>query len=129
MEKKWSKFWKSSSQRRKQRKYVHNAPLHIKRNMLSAHLSDELSKQYGVRNLRLRKGDTVKILRGDSKGKSGKVSKVSISRMRVYVEDAGVLRADGTKSLYPIHASNLMITKLSLSDAKRVEKIDKVKRN
>ena len=103
--------------------------MHIKHKMVGAPLSSELKKEYSIRTLPVRKGDTVKVLRGDSKGKTGKVTKVSLAKLRIYVESVDVTRADGTKSLYPVHASNLVITKLDLSDAKRVEKINKLKKN
>ncbi|MBP5685732.1 MAG: 60S ribosomal protein L26, partial [Candidatus Methanomethylophilaceae archaeon] len=38
-----------SSKARIQRKTSANAPVHVKRKMLSAHLSKDLSKQYGKR--------------------------------------------------------------------------------
>lgn len=124
----WSKFWRSSTRRNKQRKYAFNAPMHLKHKMAGAPLSSELRKEYNTRTIPVRKGDTVKVLRGDSKGNTGKVTKVSLARMRVFVEGVDVTRADGTKSLYPVHPSNLMITKLDLSDAKRVEKLNKLKK-
>ena len=67
--KKFSKFWKSSTQARKQRKYVHNAPLHIKHKMLASSLSKELRKEHGVRSVPVRKDDFVTIKSGQFKGK------------------------------------------------------------
>lgn len=127
MEKQWSKSWKASTQIRKQRKYVHNAPLHIKHRLMSSSLSKELRTEYKTRSIPVRKGDTVKVISGSGKGKSGKVTKVSLAKMAVYIEGVDVLRADATKSLYPVHPSNIQITKLDLSDKKRVEKIKKLK--
>ena len=49
MKKDFSKSWKSSRQPRKQRKYVFNAPLHIRHKLVSANLSKELRKKYGKR--------------------------------------------------------------------------------
>lgn len=123
----WSKSWKSSTQKRKQRKFLFKAPLHIKHRIMNAGLSVELKKEYGIRSLPVRKGDTVKVMVGDSKGKSGKVAKVSLSRMRIFVEGCDVAKADGTKALYPIHPSNVKIEKLDLSDKLRVAKIEKIK--
>ena len=40
----FSKTWVRSKQPRKQRKYVANAPLHIKGKMVRAHLSKDLQK-------------------------------------------------------------------------------------
>ena len=54
-----------SKKARKQRKAFYNAPLHIRRKNVSSHLSKELSKEYGLRSLQVRKGDTIRIMRGD----------------------------------------------------------------
>ena len=60
----WNKNWKSSKQPRKQRKYRHNAPLHIRNKMMAAPLSKELKTKYKKRNITVRVGDKVKILKG-----------------------------------------------------------------
>ncbi len=62
MKRKFSKSWKSSKQPRKQRKYAANAPLHLKRKLLSVNLSKDLRKKYGKRNMMIRKEDVVKIM-------------------------------------------------------------------
>lgn len=103
----------------KQRRALFNAPLHVKHKMLAAHLSKELRQQYGFRSLPVRKGDTVMIMRGDYKGVIGKVVKVDTSKVRVYVEGAMAEKMDGTKYYVPLHPSNLLITKLDLSDEAR----------
>lgn len=127
MDKRWSKAWKASAQARKQRKYLHNAPMHVRHKLVSAGLSKELRKDYGIRSLPVRKGDTVKVISGGYKGKSGKVTKVSLAKVVLYIEGVDQTRADGTKALYPVHPSNVQITKLDTSDKKRVSKIEKVK--
>jgi large subunit ribosomal protein L24 len=124
----WSKFWKSSTQKRKQRKYQFKAPLHIKHRFMNSVLSKELRKEYGIRSLPVRKGDVVTVMTGDSKGTSGKVEKVSLARTKVFVEGVTVSKADGTKVMYPVHPSNLKITKLDLSDKKRQDKVNKIKK-
>ena len=129
MKKLFSKAWNSSTQTRKQRKYCFNSPLHVKHKFMSAALSADLRKENGFRSIPVRKGDTVLIKTGQFKGKSGKVTKVSLARVRIYVEGASVKRADGTDSLYPIHPSNVEIQKLDLSDKLRVEKIEFLKKN
>ena len=123
--KKWSKTWKSSKQPRKQRKYRYNAPLHIKRKFLSVHLSKDLIKKYHKRNIPIKKGDKVKIMVGQFKEKSGKVMGVNTKLSKVFVEGIENLRKDGTKSYYPIHASNLLITDLNLEDKKRVKSLER----
>ena len=119
MKRKFSTHWKSSRQKRKQRKYVYNAPLHIKRKFMSAHMSKDLIKKYRARNIPVRKGDTVKIVRGNFKSHIGKIEKVLLKKTRVYVEGAQMVKRDGSKVFYPLHPSNLVITNLSLEDKKR----------
>ncbi len=117
--KEWSKSWKSSKNPRKQRKYIYNLPLHIRKTLLSATLSKDLRKKYGKRSLSVRKDDKVKILRGQFKKKTGKISRVNLKRIRIYVEGAENVKKDGSKAPYPIHPSNVMITELNLDDKKR----------
>ncbi|MEM2530312.1 MAG: 50S ribosomal protein L24, partial [Candidatus Bathyarchaeia archaeon] len=52
----------SSRKPRAQRKAMANAPHHRRRKFLSAPLSDELRAKYGLRNLPVRKGDTVTVV-------------------------------------------------------------------
>lgn len=125
MKQKFSKAWVASKQPRKQRKYRRNAPLHIVSNFLNVHLSKELRKKYLRRAIRVRKGDTVKILRGQFKKKNGKVVDVSMIRRKVFVEGIQQIRKDGTKSFYPLEPSNLMIISLDLDDKKRKIKLEK----
>lgn len=122
----WSNLWKSSTQKRKQRKYLFNSPLHVKHRIMNAHLSKELKTEYNTRSVPVRKGDTVTIMSGQFKNQSGKVSKVSLARMKVYVEGISTKRMDGSDALYPVHPSNLMITKLDTTDKARVDKLKAV---
>ncbi|MBI2129408.1 50S ribosomal protein L24 [Candidatus Woesearchaeota archaeon] len=115
----FSKSWNSSSQPRKQRKYRANAPLHIKGKFLAAHLSKELRKAYNRRGMRLRAGDKVKIMVGQFRKQEGNVEKVDTKKERAYVAGIEIVKRDGSKTLYPIHPSNLMITGLNLEDKKR----------
>jgi len=129
MQKDFSKHWKSSKQPRKQRKYNYNAPLHIKKRLLSTHLSKELIKNYKTRNISVKKGDTVEILRGQFRKIKGKITRVNLKKTRVYVEGAQLSKRDGTKAYYPIHPSNLRIIELDLTDKKRKQKLEKLGKN
>ena len=122
MNKLFSKSWKASKQPRKQRKYLHNAPLHIRRKFFSALLSKELRKKFERRNLPLVKDDEVKIMRGKYKGKIGKITNVNRRKIRVYIDQAYKLKLDGNKSYYPIHPSNVMIINPNIKDKKRIKK-------
>ena len=117
--KKFSVSWKSSSKPRKQKNYRANAPLHIKRKLMSSHLSKELKGKYGKRSVGIRKGDKVKIAVGQFNGKTGKIDKVDIKRDRVFITGIDVIKKDGTKTNYPIHPSNLIVIELELDDKMR----------
>jgi len=119
MKTKFSKLWKASKQPRKQRKYIANAPLHIKHKFLAAHLSKDLIKKHKRRSLPVRKGDTVKIVRGQFKKKVGKIEKVLTKKTRVHIENIQNIKKDGSKTFIPIHTSNLIITDLNLEDKER----------
>lgn len=116
--------WVSSTSPKKQRKYRSNAPLHIKRKMLSVHLSKELRSKYKTRNVVIRKGDGVVITRGKFKGKEGKIDKVYTKQIKVGVDSAKNITKKGNKVPFKIRPSALIITELNLSDARRLEKIE-----
>jgi len=112
----------------KQRKAMFQAPLHIRRKFMTAPLSDELVEKYGVKRLPVRKGDKVRIMRGEFTGVEGKVTRVDLRKMRIYVEGVTRQRMDGTPVFIPIHPSKVIIIELDLSDQKRKELIEKKKK-
>lgn len=85
---------------------------------------------------RLRKGDLVKLIAGEDKGKSGKILRVDRKNERVYVEQlkmikrrqrptqknpqAGVIQVEG-----PIHWSNVMFVDAATGKPVRAEKTRK----
>ncbi len=113
----------SSIQPRKQRKAQYDAPLHKRRKQIASHLSEELLLKYNVRCTPLVTGDEVTILRGDNKGKHGKIASVDTKSRKVLVEGITHKKADGTDVGLPLDASNLLITKLNLEDKRRREKL------
>ncbi len=110
---------------RRQRKLVKLAPLHIKQKFMRSHLSKELRQKIKKRNLQVKKGDEVKVMRGQFKGKTGKVSKVQLKRIKVFVEGMDNIKKDGSKAPYPIHPSNLLITKLETEDKQRKKTMER----
>ena len=118
----FSSSWKSSKDPGKQRKFVANAPLHQRGKFLHSHLSEELSKKFGKRAVRVRKGDKVKIMTGQFKGKSGKIDEVDTREARVYISGIEIQKKDGTKTRYPVTISNLTVTEL-FEDKKRLESL------
>ena len=123
MKRKFSTKWKASKQPRKQRKYAANAPLHLKRKFLAVNLSKELKKKYNKRNIPVRKGDSVKIMRGKLRGKQGKVIEVKTKKEKIFIEKIQIKKKDGSSVNVPIRASNLQIIELNTEDRKRKLKI------
>lgn len=125
MKQKFSNKWVASRQPRKQVKYRANAPMHIRHSLMSANLSKELRKKYGKRSFPIRKNDSVKIMRGEFKRKTGKIDSVDLKKLRVII--AGIFRSkkDGTKVGVYFNPSNLQIQELDLEDRKRREAIER----
>jgi large subunit ribosomal protein L24 len=127
MKKEFSRYWVGSKQPRKQRKYLANAPLHIKHKMMSVHLSKELRKKYGKRNFPIRKDDVVVVMKGEFKKKTGKIAEVNMSKQKVLIDGIYKSKKDGTKIKIYFEPSNLMIQELTLEDKKRVESLNRKK--
>jgi len=108
-----------STQPRKQRKARYNAPLHVRHKFMTAPLSEELQGKYGKRSLPVRKGDTVRVMRGDDKGKVGKVRSIDLKKGKMTMEGVVVARSDLSEVPRPMHPSNVVITKLELKDKLR----------
>jgi large subunit ribosomal protein L24 len=105
----------------KQRKMLFNAPAHKRHKMMAAPLSSELAASRGAKTLPVRRGDTVRILRGDSKGFEGKVSRVDLKAYRIYMEGLTREKVDGTNIFLAVHPSKVQIRNLNLEDKYRKE--------
>ena len=125
MKQAFSTTWKSSKQPAKKRKYRYNAPLHIQHRFLSAHLSKELRKKHGKRRFPVAKGDKVKIVRGQFKGRENKVDRVSHKDSKLYIVGVDRSKKDGSKSMIPIVPSNVIITELNLNDSRRKRALER----
>ncbi|MDT7867363.1 MAG: 50S ribosomal protein L24 [Acidilobus sp.] len=99
-----------------QRKAFYNAPLHLRHKLASAHLSRELRDKLGIRSLPVVVGDRVMIMKGDHKGKTGKVAEVDLKGLWVKVEGITRKKADGTEVLVKFRPWNLLILDLNLKD-------------
>ena len=121
MKNKFSKHWKGSKRPGKQRKFLANAPPHLKKKFASVNLSKELRKKHGKRNLPARKGDVVKIMRGKFKKKQGKILGIGLKKAKLTVEGIQAKKRDGSKVNIPLKASNLQIIELNLEDKKRLK--------
>ncbi len=121
MNKKFSRTWVRSKQPRKQRKYRYNAPNHIRRKMISAHLSPSLRKEYKRRSIPVRKGDEVVVMKGSFKGVQGKITRIDTKKLKIYIENVKRKKTSGQDVEVPIDPSNVKIINLNLEDKKRLK--------
>lgn len=89
---------------------------------MSAPLSKELQKKYNVRSMPVRKGDTVMVVRGDDKKKTGKslrVTEVYRKKFIIHVAETQRQKANGTAVDLPVHPSNVIITDLYMNGSRQ----------
>lgn len=87
--------------------------------MLKCKLDEFLQEEHGIKTLVVKKGDLVKIMRGQFRDTEAKVTRVDYKDIRVYLDSAVVTKADGKEAPVPVHPSNLMIVKLELDDERK----------
>jgi len=112
---------------RKQRKRLYNAPAHIRHKLMAAPLTKELAKKHGIKTIPVRKGDTIRIQRGDNKGFEGKISRIDLKNYHIYIEGLTREKVDGTNIFLPVHPSNVMIKTFSLNDKRRKAIVERKK--
>ena len=103
---------------------IYQASLRTRSNQLGSTLSKELRNKYGKRSVRIVKGDTVKVLRGEYKDVDGKVSKVSTEKNSIAIEGIKKEKGQGDKFDVYIHSTNVMVTDLNTEDSWRIQKIE-----
>ncbi len=111
-----------SSQPRKQHKARVKSPLHRRNQELKTPLDKNRYGSSGVKRATIRKGDHVKVVRGSRTGLEGKISIVDLKKRKVAIEKALIRKADNKEVPLWFDPSNLVITKLDLSDAARKER-------
>lgn len=121
----FSTNWKASTQPRKQRKYQANAPAHLASRQFNVHLSRELREKHKRRSIRVRVGDTVKVLRGSHKGAETKVERVDVARGKLFLAKMERAKREGGVVKIPFTPSNLMIVTLNLDDKRRAKRLTK----
>jgi large subunit ribosomal protein L24 len=107
---------------RKQRRAERMMPQHQAGRLMHSTLSKTLRKLYHARALRVKTGDSVKVMRGSFAGKEGKVDRVDMKRRAIFIDKIEVTKKDGSKARSPVHPSNIMITDLSTDDKKRLKR-------
>ena len=102
---------------------IYRASQTLRSKQVSANLSNGLRSKYGRRSIRVVEGDTVMIKRGEYADVPGKVEKIDVESGRISVAGVKKEKAKGDKFDVMIHASNVLVTGLNLSDQRRRDKI------
>ena len=103
---------------------IYRASLRTRSNQLGCHLSKDLRQKYGKRSVRVVKGDTVNVLRGEYKDVEGKVSKVDTLVNSIAIEGIKKEKGKGDKFDVLIHTSNVIVTSLNTDDSWRMSKLE-----
>ncbi len=98
---------------------------HKRDKFLGANLSVNLREQHNKRSMRVIKGDTVRILRGEYVGIEGKVEKVNTVRSTLSIEGVQREKIRGGNVKVQVHASNVQIISLNTDDNYRLKGIPK----
>ena len=92
---------------------------------ICAALSKDLRKKYPRRSARIMIDDTVKVIRGEYKGLTGKVTKISTETSGVAIEGNKKEKLKGEKIDVYIHSTNMIITSLNTDDKWRLKILEK----
>jgi large subunit ribosomal protein L24 len=96
---------------------------HLSRNdrdsSICSSLKDNLRQQYRTRSIRVVKGDSIRVMRGEYAGVEGKIEKVNTERGTLSIEGIQREKVRGGNVKVQIHASNVLVTSLHLDDKRR----------
>ena len=109
----------TSVKARTQRRLLATAPIHARRKNVHAHVDAALVEKSKIalpRAIPVRLGDVVRIMRGNFRGKEGKVLSVDGRRGTVVIEGITIEKVDEKKVERPVHASNLLIIRMDDTD-------------
>jgi len=104
-----------------ERKRYHSERLHRRKKRMNVHLSKELRGKVKTkrRPILLHNGDTVKVMRGPGKGKEAKVSRLSTTKRKVYLEGVVVTNARKKEVAIALEPSNLMLIALEPTEERK----------
>ena len=110
--------------RKMRNQQIYYATMKTASKQLSCALSKELRKKYGKRSVRILKGDTAKIIRGEFSGVDGKVTKISIPDRGVNIEGVKKEKLKGDKFDVYVRTTNIVLTALDTEDKWRINKLE-----
>ncbi|EJU05160.1 ribosomal protein L24 [Dacryopinax primogenitus] len=103
-----------SVSRRKSRAAHFGASSDVRRTIMSASLSKDLRGKLHVRSIPIRKDDEVLVVRGQYKGREGKITQVYRKKFVVHVERIAREKSNGSTAPVGIHPSNCVIINLKM---------------
>ena len=92
---------------------------------ICAPISKDLRKKYSRRSARIMLEDTIRVIRGEYKGITGKVSKISTESNSIAIEGNKKEKLKGDKIDVYIHTTNVIITALNTDDKWRLKILEK----
>jgi len=104
---------------------IYRAMNQVVNKQICAPISKDLRKKYSRRSVRIMADDTVKVIRGEYKGLTGKVTKISTLSNGVAIEGNKKEKLKGEKIDVYIHSTNMIITSLNTSDKWRLKILEK----
>src|ERR671919_881732 len=96
-----------------------HVPKHVRDAMICSSLADNLREQYTRKSVRVKKGDNVRVMRGEYSGIEGKIEKVNTQRGTLAIEGVQREKVRGGNVKVQIHSSNVTISNLNLDDKYR----------
>ncbi len=104
---------------------IHRVMNQILNKQICAPISKDLRKKYSRHSIRIMANDTVKVMRGEYKGLTGKVTKISTETSGVAIEGNKKEKLKGEKIDVYIHSTNMVITSLNTDDKWRLKILEK----
>ena len=97
---------------------IYRASAGTRNKQLICNVSKNLRLKHGKRNTRVMEGDSIKVVRGEYKGVTGKVNSVSLEYGTVAIDGLKKEKVKGEKFDVYIRASNIIITGLDNEDVR-----------
>ncbi|MEM0129566.1 MAG: 50S ribosomal protein L24 [Thermoplasmata archaeon] len=101
---------------RRQRRLLYRASPTERRRRMTVPLSRELRARFHRRSIPLRKGDTVRVLRGSFEGREERVASVDRRSLSVVLDNVTVKTGESKQTALPIRPASLVIVRLNLAD-------------
>jgi large subunit ribosomal protein L24 len=104
---------------RRQRRAVYTATTFERRRRMTVPLSRELRARFHLRSVPLRKGDTVRVMRGSYVGREERVAKIDRRAYSVTLDNVTLKSGEEKLKPLPVRTNHLLIVRLNLADAWR----------